>query len=147
VEPRGVIRAIIGFFVAPLVILPMIFILVLLGAPLPLTLVGEHSLGFRLREGLGIAALALLVGYFVTLVAAVPMHIQFVRRGWKRSWMYGALGALLGVTPWLIYAVTIYLSDLSTRDLPPHVVATFIGLSVACGVPAALLFWLIAVKA
>ena len=143
---RNHIRTIIGFGLAPLMIPLVMVACALLRVPLPLTVVGEQSLQFSASEGLGLGKIALLLGYIVTLVGAVPAHLQFMRRGWTRSWMYGALGALLGTIPWLIYAAMAYLSDLSTRDFPLHVLASFVVLGVACGVPAALLFWLIAVR-
>ena len=44
----------------------------------------------------GMAFVALLISYAVTLFAALPAHAAFQRRNWNRSWHYALLGLALG---------------------------------------------------
>jgi hypothetical protein len=141
------IRAIAGVIAAPLVIpLVMAVIWVTLVPYLPVTAVGPQlrSMSDRFGEGFGIGVFAMVVGYVVTLLGAVPAHLWFVQRGYNRWWMYVALGACLGIATLSIFAFPQFIWDPFARPLAPLIFLT--GLVVACGVSTALLFWLIAVR-
>jgi len=139
------IKTVAGFVIAPVVI-PLVFVVcdllvpgvISAGAPLPVS--------GRLREGFGVGMIGMVLGYVVTLLGAVPMHVLFVRRGWTRWWMYAALGAILGIAPWLIYGWVRLWGQGPGAHYPVQALAVLMGLGAACGVPAATLFWAIAVR-
>jgi hypothetical protein len=137
------IKTIVAFLVSPLVIPAVMVLCVLLVPRMPLTMAGSQPFTVRIREGLSLGMLALWVAYGVVILGAVPGHFRLAR--WRRTewWAYATLGAVLGTVPWLLFAAFVYVFDFSMRDFPPGVLATFIWLGIACGIPAALLFWLI----
>src|SRR6185436_1950051 len=98
-----VIRTVIAFVIAPLVI-PFALALVYLVCDL------VHLPGFEAESYGGIvngvsvtSAFAVPIGYLVTLMGAVPAFFIFRRKGWFQLRHYLVLGIILGAMPFAAY--------------------------------------------
>jgi hypothetical protein len=139
------VRTITGFIIAPLAI-PLVLLVCNVLAPSLFTIGPRSSFSYLLQQGLRIGIIGLAFGYCVTAVGAAPLHLYFTRRGWTRWWMYVLLGAILGCAPWLIFGILRLLDYHPGTTYPAEAFAVLIGLGIACGAPAAGLFWIIAVR-
>jgi hypothetical protein len=105
------------------------------------------------------------IGVAVTFLGALPAHLWFRKRGWTSLRYYAILGFVLGVLPLLVFDIFVVVSALwsSLRfgwgdtflgpkaavrsllsDIP--VAAAFAGVGASCGVAAAAVFWVVAVR-
>ena len=138
-------KTVLAFAIAPLVI-PLIFVLCDLLVPGLLSAGTPLPAAYRASEGFRIGLIAMGVGYVVTLIGAVPIHFSFVRRRWTSWWRYVCLGVFLGITPWLVYGLTLLWGTGPGASYPVFGLSVLIGLGATCGASAATIFWAITVK-
>lgn len=96
-----------------------------------------------------VSLVALLVAYAVTFLAALPAHAAFQKRNWTRYWHYALLGISLGAAPFLAFGIYVLLA----APNPAREIATgaddairWLTLGSSCGLAAASLFWVLAVR-
>lgn len=123
---------------------------VILAATMLLTRSGAAPMfWYSVRAEAGIVVGALLVAYAVAFIGALPAHAAFQRRHWTRYWHYALLGIALGAAPFLAFDVYVLL----VAHSPAREIATgiddairWLTLGSGCGLAAASLFWVLAVR-
>src|SRR5689334_10024005 len=103
----NLIRSITGFLIAPLVIPAVMVVGFFIFNHLGVTeIIPAHTF----QESVIWGIFVMCIGYVLTLIAAVPGHIWFLRRGWHDWWMYALLGAAIGSAPFLWKALDLLMS-------------------------------------
>jgi hypothetical protein len=141
------IRVALASLICPLVIPPIMGLANLLFRGMPLTAVHAASLADRFREGT-IFGIWMTGGGYLMLLVALPIHSRYRERGFTTLSRYVKLGALLGgAVPFLW---SLFVVGTASRQPSPVVamwgLVFFVLAGVLCGVMAAAVFWMIAVR-
>jgi ABC-type Fe3+ transport system permease subunit len=150
-DPRtktvSVKRVAVACALAPLLIPIIITALVMVVPGLPLTRVHQTSAQNRFLEGLYLSVFVAVIGYVATITVGLPAHLWLRAREHVGVGWHILLGVSVGVLPPVVLGVITYASQLSTTDYPLWVLASLAAIGILCGVPVALLFRHIALRA
>ena len=160
-----VLRATSGFLVSPMIIPFTIWVVYSLCYLVHVPGFAAYDYSTVRGWASTMSFIAVVIGYLITIVFAVPGFVLFRRRGWSKGRHYLTLGACLGALPFVAYDVYALAFDLIctvsmgwrhsffgiaptflrvVHQLP--VATGWLGLGASCGISVSMLFWLIAVR-
>lgn len=133
---RSVLRALIGFLVAPGLPALVLYLINLI-------VVSHH-------EALLLAAVLATLAYLSALIVGMPLHFLLQRKGINSLMAYLILGALIGLTCYLLFFGIEAL--LSLKTYPKHALLLLANsgksgaMAIAYSSVASLIFWFIAIR-